>query len=173
LLKEIQNLERDREGVLARPDRGSPSAANNFLKAGQPGAGPVRSGQSGDVLANPPDKAARPKGPLFDKEDSNARPKNESPDRGFYPARPKDVKPDTTGSRDGQDYPETSNLFRGVKDPDRGAITASEQEVEAALKALREARDAQARQRAAEALERAVKKLREELNPSVDRPAAR
>jgi RNA polymerase sigma factor (sigma-70 family) len=170
LLKEIQSMERDLEASRTRTDPEANVWPNRFPKAGEPAAGPSRSRRSADVPATQPDKAARPKNPYLNNIEPQERPKDVAPDRQDMPARPKESNLDQKEPRDGLNYRGTPSVFRGQLVPDRSPTTAAELEVEAALKELREARDAQGRQRAAAALERGVKRLREELNLSIDRP---
>ncbi len=135
LLKENRALEKELEEFRTRPGAG-----------GRPDSLPKGGRSDADPKPQPP----KPVDQRTEEE------KKRTPDGG--------TRPETGGNGANASADRYGDL-RPAKDPRQGDLSTATKEIEAALKALREAREPEMQQRAAQELDRAMKKVQELLNP--------
>jgi RNA polymerase sigma factor (sigma-70 family) len=182
LLKEIAALEAELNGLRDRPagDRSVPGGKfrppSGVPDGGQPDRGGPGRGPGGDRLPGGPrpggpEPGVGPGGPgsgrggdrgPFGPGDARPRPGNERPGPDHGGPGP-GGRPEERGRPLGRD---AEGDLSGITEFNREGVSSAANEVEAALKELREARELRSRQRAVQSLENALKKLQDQLtNP--------
>jgi RNA polymerase sigma factor (sigma-70 family) len=154
LLKENRTLEKELEEYKGRVSPGGRPGGDRYPGSGtklpqQPDDRPsgTRRGSVPDVL----DPSVQPRGPKT----------GPSPPRG-----PEDPKAGPPGKDTRADNASATGPLNEAGQSRREALAAGAQQLEAAMKALREARDPESEQRAAQLLERAARNLQEQFGPA-------
>jgi RNA polymerase sigma factor (sigma-70 family) len=159
LLKENRALEKELEEIRSRSGPGARPGSDRF-----PAPDPKQ----------PPKNADRPGVPAPEKVPDNVAPPPQP--RGTEPGSvSRGVVRDPKSAPASRDYDkrDVADQPREARESRREALATAGQQVEAALKALREARDQESEQRAAQLLERATRHLQEQLVPADTAPAKR